>query len=104
MLICDITVDPASITVALYTVLAGLVGIAYFLGRYTAKVDGVIKEQQDLRSLIGQIYDRIDDIAKNIPHQCVQIDRLARVESVSADNVRRISDLEHGSARNIGPI
>ena len=90
--------DPGTLTIALYTVLFGLAALAYFLGRYTAKVDAVVATQKTMEVRIeGKlelIFSKLEVLATRGPHICMQIDKLAHLEADIA--AAHATLVEHG--------
>ena len=112
--------DPATLTIALYTVLAGLIGVGFYLGRYTMKVDGVreaLKEteaarkesqmasdasRRELEEKIDRkfdlIFSKLDALVSRPPHVCEQVNRLIQIESEIA--ATRATLVGHGERMN----
>jgi hypothetical protein len=80
MLIAEMVVDPATITCAVFAAVTWLLGISYFLGRYTAKLDATSKAHDELKAevkgTLHAIFDKLDTLSKAVPHHCIQLDHI----------------------------
>jgi len=47
-----------------YTILAGLLGVAFFLGRLSTKIDSLQAERIELRQNLHEIFNRLDVLAQ----------------------------------------
>jgi len=66
---------------AAFAVCTWLMGISFFLGKYAARVDTVAREINTVFSKLDLIGDKIDRIAISSVHQCIQAERIARLEA-----------------------
>ncbi len=77
-----------------FAVLTWLLGLSYFLGRNTAKLDGLADAQEKLGQTIRQIFDKLDDLSKAVPHQCQQLQAVAELQAQIRLNTARLSEIE----------
>src|SRR5271165_7165990 len=78
-----------------FGVLTWLLGLSYFLGRNTAKLDGLADAQEKLSQTIKQIFEKLDELARFLPHVCDKAERITRLETVWQEILRRVKDLEY---------
>jgi len=74
----SITTGAASITFVLTT---WLLGVSFLLGKYAARVESVQAEVKMLGAKLDNIGDKIDRIAITSIHQCIQAERITRLEA-----------------------
>lgn len=84
----EIQIDPATVTTAIFAAVTWLLGISYFLGRYTSKVDR-------LSEALPQIFSKLDELGRSLPHVCGQTAIIAKLEQEMGEKRRRLDSLEH---------
>lgn len=52
-----------------YTILAGLVGVVFFLGRASARLDRVENDHRDIQASLVRIFDRMEKLGQH-PADC----------------------------------
>ena len=62
-----------------FGILTWLLGLSYFLGRNTAKLDGLADAQEKLAQTIRQIFEKLDYLSRALPHQCRQVQQLSEI-------------------------
>ena len=77
-----------------FGVLTWLLGLSYFLGRNTAKLDTVADVQKNTSQTIDQIFEKLDDLSKSLPHHCMQIQNVAEMRAQIALDTKRIEEIE----------
>jgi len=78
-----------------FGVLTWLLGLSYFLGRNTAKLDGLADSHAKLSDSIKQIFIKLEELARLLPHVCDKAERVVRLEMLAAEKCRRLDELEH---------
>lgn len=102
----EIVIEPATISIAVFGALTWLLGISFTLGRYSERqkhLENAQKEYQEQQRLaqvktdqtIAKIFDKLDELAKSVPHVCSQTEKIVRLEQIAKDKERRLEDLEH---------
>lgn len=88
--------DTAIISLVLGTLsgLTWLLGLSYFLGRNTAKLDGLAEAFGEMKDTIAQIFEKLDVLATSLPHRCRQIQTISEVQAQIKINTKRIDELE----------
>lgn len=64
-----------------FAVISWLLWISFLVGRYAARVDALANEMVAVFSKLDAIGDKLDRIAISSVHQCIQSDRITRLES-----------------------
>ena len=71
-----------------------LLTLSYFLGRNTSKLDNLADAVTKMDGYIVKIFAKLEDLGKSTMHQCIQSDRVARLETMLSGMERRLSNLE----------
>jgi hypothetical protein len=77
-----------------FGVLTWLLGLSYFLGRNTAKLDTLADSQKTTQETIEQIFQKLDQLSKSLPHQCIQLQSVAEMRAQIALDTKRIEEIE----------
>jgi len=77
-----------------FGVLTWLLGLSYFLGRNTAKLDGLADAQEKLAQTIRKIFEKLDELVRSMPHVCDKAERIARLEMLAQERSHRLQALE----------
>ena len=89
--------DPAAALVA-FSLMTWLLAISYFLGYNANKLNSLKaaheKSETKIDAVIGKIFERIDALAAAVPHQCVQVQALAGLQTQIGVNTNRLTQLE----------
>ena len=64
-----------------FGVLTWLLGLSYFLGRNTAKLDSLTDRQGKIDDTLGKIFEEIKSLRNVLPHACDKTERIARLEA-----------------------
>ncbi len=83
-----------SIVMGGFGVLTWLLGLSYFLGRNTAKLDGLAEAFGEMKDTIAQIFEKLDALTTSLPHRCRQIQAISEIQAQIKINTKRIDELE----------
>ena len=73
--------DPATVTIAVATVLTWLLGISFVLGQYSQRQKSSERETEQLRATIKEIFAKLDTLSAVVPHKCDQVKAITRLET-----------------------
>lgn len=82
--------DPTVTTAVAFGAMTWLLAITFAIGRYSERQSQADSRQSHVEAKIGQIFDRLETLSRNLPHVCIQAERLARVE----EHVRQLENVE----------
>ena len=94
-MIAEINIDPATIAVAVGAAFTWLLGIAVYLGRLLERQKQSEAKIDKFDDKISDIFDKLDELFKAVPHICMQTDRLTRLEITQQNGLHRVASLEH---------
>jgi hypothetical protein len=94
-MLSEINIDPATIAVAVFGAVTWLLGIAVYLGRLLERQKQSEKTVDGLKETISEIFDKLDELSKAVPHVCLQADRITRLEITQQTGFNRVASLEH---------
>ena len=84
-MLAEMIIDPAAVVCSVFAAITWLLGISYFLGRSTAKLDGALKSHEELRGEVREtlqkIFAKLDELSRSVPHVCVQLDHIASLQA-----------------------
>jgi hypothetical protein len=86
--------DPATVTIAVATVLTWLLGISFYLGRYSARQEALEHKADGMAATIVQIFQKLDKLAEVVPHKCDQVATIAAMQRDIAIGGQRTAELE----------
>ena len=94
--------DTATISLVLgaLSALTWLLGLSYFLGRNTAKLDGLAEAFGEMKGTVTRIFEKLDVLATSVPHRCQQIQAISELQAQIKIDTKRIDELEawrHGA-------
>ena len=75
-------------------IVSWLLSLSYFLGRNTAKLDGLADTFDKTQKTIGLIFDKLDLLSKAVPHRCEQTQVLSAMQTQIGVNAQRLTELE----------
>lgn len=85
-------------TLIFMTIFGSAVLLAYRLGTNATRIDkleaSVEAERKELKETIRHILDKLDTLAVNLPHRCLQIEAIASVVARQDSAFERL--IEHG--------
>jgi hypothetical protein len=64
-----------------FAVISWLLWLSFLVGRYAAHVDALTSQMATVFRKLESIDDKLDRIAISSVHQCIQAERLARLEA-----------------------
>jgi hypothetical protein len=86
--------DPWTFGLLVVALLGSGLSLAFSLGYNLAKLTNQENRLNSLDATIKAIFQRLDELAKALPHQCIQVKAMAEVQAQVAINTRRIEDIE----------
>jgi len=69
------------VAAAAFGMLTWLLFLSFVLGRYAARVDGLDVQQSAVAIKLDAIGIKLDAIAISSIHQCIQVERITRLEA-----------------------
>ena len=91
----ELTIDPATITCAVFGAVTWLLSISFLLGRYSERQKQVESRQEKTDATVAKIFDKLDTLAKSVPHVCDKSERIVALEQIAKDRARRLESIEH---------
>ena len=91
----DLTIDPATITMAVVGAITWLIGLSFVLGQYTQRLKQTEAKQVKTDECLERIFGKLDDIGKHVPHSCQQVGEIARLSTNQQVVLHRLDVLEH---------
>jgi hypothetical protein len=83
-----------SLVLGILGVISWMLSLSYFLGRTTAKLDGLAEAFAKMEDTITQIFEKLDRLVAAVPHRCEQTQTIAGIQTQTGVNSQRLTELE----------
>ncbi len=86
--------DPWTFGLLVVALIGFGLSLAFSLGYNLAKLTNQENRLNMLDGTIKAIFQKLDELAKSVPHRCIQVKAVADVQAQVAINTRRIEEIE----------
>ena len=83
-----------ALIVGAFGIITWLMGLSYFLGRNTAKLDGVAAAQEKTSATVNKIFEKLDILTIGVQHKCEQTPTITALQVLTAE--LQTTSREHG--------